>query len=415
LRLLARSGQNAVMSPRAARKKLCRLALVFAVAAAGFFPALAAPPDYFTRTWQVEQGLPQNKVTAVVQARDGYLWAGTYNGLARFDGVRFTVFDDNNTPELRSRRITSLFEAGDGTLWIGTESGDVSQYKDGRFAAVPLHASWGGGKIYAITADDAGDVWLLNTAGELARARDGKVLSPPSGTVTNVVSLERGRDGTIWVDREGAVSALKNGRLTNELSAVGYVQGFCAARGGGFWVACNSVVQKRKDGQWAADLGAAPWGGSIVPSFIETSSGALAAGTPGFSRSDEHPRGALQPHQRAAVGLGDFAVGRPRKKSVVRHRRGAGGHPPEQCGNGFAAGQMEKLSRALRAAGAGRRAVGRHRRRGLVSPAKRRLDKFLSGAGHPQSQHLVPRRRRRGKDLGWHLGRRIVQAEGRCV
>jgi signal transduction histidine kinase/ligand-binding sensor domain-containing protein len=269
------------MSPRAARKKLCRLALVFAAAAAGFFPALAAPPDYFTRTWQVEQGLPQNKVTAVVQARDGYLWAGTYNGLARFDGVRFTVFDDNNTPELRSRRITSLFEAGDGTLWIGTESGDVSQYKDGRFAAVPLHASWGGGKIYAITADDEGDVWLLNTAGELARARDGKVLSPPSGTVTNVVSLERGRDGTIWVDREGAVSALKNSRLTNELSAVGYVQGFCAARDGGFWVACNSVVQKRKDGQWAADLGAAPWGGSIVPSFIETSSGALAAGTPG--------------------------------------------------------------------------------------------------------------------------------------
>jgi ligand-binding sensor domain-containing protein len=86
----------------------------------------------------VEQGLPQNKVTAVVQTRDGYLWVGTYNGLARFDGVHFTVFDDNNTPELRSSRVTSLFEAGDGTLWIGTESGDVSQYKDGHFAAVPL-------------------------------------------------------------------------------------------------------------------------------------------------------------------------------------------------------------------------------------------------------------------------------------
>ena len=183
------------MFPRAAEKNsLCRFALVFAVTVAGFFSAPAAP-NYFTRTWQVEQGLPQNKVTAVVQTRDGYLWVGTYNGLARFDGVRFTVFDDNNTPELRSSRITSLFEAADGTLWIGTESGDVSQYKDGHFAAVPLHANWSGGKIYAITADDAGDVWLLNDAGELARARDGKVLSPPSGTVTNVVSLARGLDG----------------------------------------------------------------------------------------------------------------------------------------------------------------------------------------------------------------------------
>ena len=97
------------MFPRAAEKnRVCRFALVLVVAVAGFSSA-AAGPNYFTRTWQVEQGLPQNKVTAVVQARDGYLWAGTYNGLARFDGVRFTVYDDNNTPELHSRRITSLF------------------------------------------------------------------------------------------------------------------------------------------------------------------------------------------------------------------------------------------------------------------------------------------------------------------
>src|SRR5438309_718628 len=78
----------------------------------------AGDDNYFIRNWQVEQGLPQNKVTAVVQTRDGYLWLGTYNGLARFDGVRFTVFDGNNTPELYSSRVTSLFEAGDGTLWI---------------------------------------------------------------------------------------------------------------------------------------------------------------------------------------------------------------------------------------------------------------------------------------------------------
>src|SRR5512135_3773392 len=81
-------------------------------------PAAAAPIDV-VRVWQAEQGLPQNKVTAVLQTRDGYVWAGTYNGLARFDGVRFTVFDQNNTPALRNSRVTCLFEAPDGTLWIG--------------------------------------------------------------------------------------------------------------------------------------------------------------------------------------------------------------------------------------------------------------------------------------------------------
>src|ERR1039457_2358753 len=139
--------------PRCAieNKFLGWFALTLVMVAAGFFLALAAPPNYFTRTWQVEQGLPQNKVTTVVQTRDGYLWLGTYNGLARFDGVRFTVFDENNAPELRSSRVTSLFEATDGALWIGTESGEVSRYEKGHFAAVPLRANWRGGRILGIT------------------------------------------------------------------------------------------------------------------------------------------------------------------------------------------------------------------------------------------------------------------------
>jgi len=278
-----------------AKKSHGRFALVFSLSAAVYFSASAAP-NYFTRTWQVEQGLPQNKVTAVVQTRDGYLWVGTYNGLARFDGVRFTVFDEKNTRELHSRRITSLFEATDGTLWIGTESGDVSQYKDGHFSSVPLRANWDDGKIYAIAADDVGDVWLMNGAGELARARDGKVLSPPSGTVTNVVSLTRGRDGTVWVNREGRVSLLKQGQLLPvELSEPGfktyltYIQGIAASRDGGLWVASSGNIRKWKNGQWVAgqwvagqsvaDLDAAPWGYSPVANFLETSSGVLMGGT----------------------------------------------------------------------------------------------------------------------------------------
>jgi ligand-binding sensor domain-containing protein len=61
-----------------------------------------------------------------VQTHDGYLWIGTYSGLARFDGVRFVVFDENNAPELHDSRITSLFESSDGTLWIGHENDEVT-------------------------------------------------------------------------------------------------------------------------------------------------------------------------------------------------------------------------------------------------------------------------------------------------
>jgi signal transduction histidine kinase/ligand-binding sensor domain-containing protein len=287
LRLWLRGEQYKTMFLHATGKNiLCRFALVFALVSTGFLSATAAP-NYLARIWQVEQGLPQNKVTSVLQARDGYLWVGTYNGLARFDGVNFKTFDDNNTPELRSNRITSLFETADGTLWIGTENGNVSQYKDGHFVAVPLHANWSGGKIYAIIDDDAGDVWLMNEAGELARARDSKVLSPPSGAVTKVVSLVREQDGTVWVDREGRVSLLKQGQLqpvgfeaTNS-EPYPYIGGIAASRDGGCWVAYNSRIQKWKDGQWVADLGAAPWGWDVVANFAETSAGMLVGGTSG--------------------------------------------------------------------------------------------------------------------------------------
>src|SRR5580692_4466314 len=66
-------------------------------------PLFAAntPGDYLTDTWTSENGLPDNSVTAIAQTPDGYLWVGTYNGLSRFDGVRFVTFDPANTPALQ--------------------------------------------------------------------------------------------------------------------------------------------------------------------------------------------------------------------------------------------------------------------------------------------------------------------------
>ena len=246
------------------------------VCAPAFSPA--APPHYFARTWQVENGLPQNKVTAVLQTRDGYLWVGTYNGLARFDGVNFKVFDDNNTPQLHSSRITSLCEAGDGTLWIGDESGQVTQYKNGQFTAWPFHSKWGGGKIYRIVADDSHDVWLMNEAGELARVRDGLFLSPRSGNVAKVVALARSPDGTIWIARDGVISLLQHGRLT-ALPIDTFIQGICASADGGLWVASIAGLREWKNGRWTRDLGTAPWGWNIISEFIELDNGALAAGS----------------------------------------------------------------------------------------------------------------------------------------
>ena len=254
------------------------------LAGGGMFstPVFAAP-NYLIRVWQVENGLPQNSVTALAQTRDGYLWLGTYSGLARFDGVRFTVFNDSNTPELRDSHVTSLFEADNGTLWIGHENGEVTWYKNGRFQTMEALAGWEDPTIHGLGTDEAGEVWLLNEDGLLARLKDGLILTPQAGAAAKMAAMTRSRNGIIWILRNGKVSQLEHGQLTalpaDETFANNSVQGIGASQDGGLWVVNEGRIRKWKDNQWTGNREPTPWGASSVPAFIETQKGTLVAGT----------------------------------------------------------------------------------------------------------------------------------------
>src|SRR5687767_13489019 len=65
-------------------------------------------PEFIRETWLTENGLPQNTVHDIAQTADGYIWIATDGGLARFDGITFTVFDKQNTPELKTGEIHAL-------------------------------------------------------------------------------------------------------------------------------------------------------------------------------------------------------------------------------------------------------------------------------------------------------------------
>src|SRR5258705_11424171 len=75
--------------------------------------------------WLTENGLPQNTVHSIAQTPDGYVWIGTEEGLARFDGVRFTIYDKQKIPQLGSNYIRALLVDRRGALWIGTAEGLV--------------------------------------------------------------------------------------------------------------------------------------------------------------------------------------------------------------------------------------------------------------------------------------------------
>lgn len=240
------------------------------------------PPDYFLRSWNTENGLPDNAVTAVVQVHDGYLWLGTYGGLVQFDGVRFTVFNSASVPGLQSDRVTSVYEDGQETLWIGHERGDLTRYRDGKFESIPVHETGVRRKISAIGADKDGDIWMLNEEGTLVRARDGATCALPN--TDGVAEMAQDGTGKLWVMSGGQLAVLENGQLmtlsnTNDSNGVGtYVQGICASRDGGLWIVSDGQVRKWNGHAMSENRGTNPCNATVVV-MLETKSGALAMGT----------------------------------------------------------------------------------------------------------------------------------------
>src|SRR4029450_7914904 len=121
--------------------------------------------QYGREVWLSEQGLPQNSVLAILQTRDGYLWLGTQEGLVRFDGVRFVVFDNKNTPEIRHSYVCSLLEDREGSLWVGTVGGGLSRLKRGTFTAFTTKQGLSNDNVRAIQEDPEGGLWVGSDGG----------------------------------------------------------------------------------------------------------------------------------------------------------------------------------------------------------------------------------------------------------
>jgi len=257
-------------------------ALALLCAQAQAVSALVGVGDYSMRVWKAEDGLPDSKVNAVLQTRDGYLWVGTFAGLARFDGVAFTVFNSDTSPELRGSDITSLYEATDGALWIGHETGEITRYKAGRFESVRCPAAVEAGTIRGMAEDEAGNIWVMSDRGLLIRASDGKVVAPLSRADVGMCSLAHSENGTIWICRYGRLSQLERGELRAvpfpDLAAENYTTSICTSTDGGVWVVVDGRLMKWKNNAWQADMGKVAWGFEGVTSMMEARSGWLLAG-----------------------------------------------------------------------------------------------------------------------------------------
>src|ERR671927_59992 len=156
------------------RLKHFRVAVVLLLLAGTRTPALDPTrhlKEFGHQVWLTENGLPQNTVQAIAQTQDGYLWLGTQEGLARFDGLNFTVFDKENTPAFKSNDIRALHEDKQGRLWISTSYGLVCRH-NGQFTSFTENEGLPDNSIGPLAEDTNGNIFI-GTAGGLARFENG--------------------------------------------------------------------------------------------------------------------------------------------------------------------------------------------------------------------------------------------------
>lgn len=247
---------------------------------------LATAPSYIVDS--APPGLPQNSVIAMVQTRDGYLWLGTVRGLARFDGSRYELFNEWNTPGLSSSTIVHLFEDSHGGLWIG--AGDtVALLKDGQIATLDIP---GGNAALRSTCEDAtGAVWLYLADSRLVRCRNGKVENvwPVGLELSFTRNLITAASGQIWIGTDTQLFRLASDvtqpnfeLLLHSHFPPGKLDYLVARREGGFWMfAGGQIYQVPTNGLASAVVFADsyPWSKAPIKTAIEDHSGNLVVGT----------------------------------------------------------------------------------------------------------------------------------------
>jgi signal transduction histidine kinase/ligand-binding sensor domain-containing protein len=270
------------------------IGLVVVMAASG---AAAQSRDYLIDVWDTDRGLPSSLVTSVAQTHEGYLWAATQNGLVRFDGLRFVLFDPDNTPQLQHARVEHLFVDARGTLWINTYDGSIASWRDGVF-----HLEWKGagphrfeaflavsnaretvfvldtgavirrapasttawqvlrppntGLVPIFAEDAAGALWIKSVDNRLWRLKDGVLREAPTTGLasTRVRCLASDAEHRIWIGTSAELAVFDGDRFRtmtplNGESRIDVVR-LLLTRDGGQWVIANGRLRKARGRQW---------------------------------------------------------------------------------------------------------------------------------------------------------------------
>lgn len=213
--------------------------------------------------WQERDGLPQNTVLAVLPTRDGYLWLATYEGAARFDGVRFTLFSPSTTTGIGETWVTSLLERRDGDLWLATYGGGVSRLSNGQFTRYDMRDGLSSDFVWCLFEDHAGTLWIGTDGGGVTALRDGRFTpyTTANGLPSNLVrTIVDDGSGGLLVGTTRGIARIADGRVSpySGLANVAHadISRLARAPDGSLWVATRGGNLYRIDALGVTEFGA---------------------------------------------------------------------------------------------------------------------------------------------------------------
>lgn len=200
--------------------------------------------QYRFDVWTTDNGLPQNGLREITQTPDGYLWFTTFDGLVRFDGVKFTTFNKSNTRGITNNRFTGLYGDKSGNLYATTtEDGVLTIYRNGQFSTlsseqVPGHY------IKRINPDENGELRFLvededrDSESWYYLRNDKFVFSERRDKVARSFEY-RGKSGTLWKIEPDKITEIKNGISTvyqQKTEGFDHTKEFFEDSAGGLWI-----------------------------------------------------------------------------------------------------------------------------------------------------------------------------------
>ena len=302
--------------PPAFHSRLLAIAVIAASHAAGFAEPAIHNASWFARSWESDEGLPDNSVVGVTQTADGFLWAATPGGLVRFDGAQFQEFSPAAIPGVPNRVVRAMHLDRLERLWLGMDRGPLVRLDGTNALVFGLNDGLPDRTISQLLVDEDDRVWIAYETGELQVIQNNRPV--PFGAAEGLseqgrASMALDRDGQIWLAKGGSVGIARAGRFEKHLDFEDAPVFIAQARQGGIWLCAGAQLMHIDDRCKQTQRRELPslFHNAEVAAMMEDSAGAIWIGTRsrGLFRADAGGREPIDTSHRQILALAEDREG----------------------------------------------------------------------------------------------------------